>query len=258
MGTLGVEVVPRAIEVHGQQINRVETILLAVCLGLHQEHLLGQAIRGIGLLRITVPEVLFPEWNGGELRVGAYGPQDHAFPDPGLSRRFYDLDPHDGVVVEELCRILLVEADAPDPGCQVDDDVLAVNRFPAVLPDPEIEVFAPRDRKLVVFHACPAELLNDCRPEEPGPTGEEDLFAVPESHSSLHILLSSGNLAPFPPVMSIFVPFQNLVAVSIAFIFIDQILISPRSTTSSQTALRVSHPLPRWGPPQTPGGLRQP
>ena len=61
MGGAGVEIVPGAVEVYRQEEDGVEAILLAVGLGLHQEHLFGQAVGGVGFFGVTVPEVFFFE-----------------------------------------------------------------------------------------------------------------------------------------------------------------------------------------------------
>src|SRR5207247_11231945 len=68
-----IEVVAGSVEVDGQEEDGVEPVLLAVGLALYEERLLGDAVRRIGLLGIAVPQVLFLEGHGGELRVGADG-----------------------------------------------------------------------------------------------------------------------------------------------------------------------------------------
>src|SRR5919106_767104 len=67
-----IEVIAWTIEVHRQQKDAVVAILLAVSLTLDQEHLFGQAIRGVGFLWVAVPETLFLEGHRGVLRVGTY------------------------------------------------------------------------------------------------------------------------------------------------------------------------------------------
>ena len=57
----GSKLSPRAVEIHRQQEDRIEAVLLPVRLRLHQQHLLGQAVRGVGLLRVAVPEVVLLE-----------------------------------------------------------------------------------------------------------------------------------------------------------------------------------------------------
>src|SRR5256885_6448340 len=58
-------------------------------LGAHEQRLLGDAVRGVRLLRIAVPEVLLAERNRTELRIGAHRPDDHELldaADPALLR----------------------------------------------------------------------------------------------------------------------------------------------------------------------------
>ena len=76
VGGFGVEVVARAVEVDGEEVDGVDAVLVAVGLALDQEHFLGDAVGGVGLLGVAVPEVVFPEGDGGELGVGADGAED--------------------------------------------------------------------------------------------------------------------------------------------------------------------------------------
>src|SRR6185295_14725429 len=59
-----IEVVTRAVQVRGQQEDRIEAVLLPVTLRLHQHHLLRQSVGRVGLFRITVPQILFAERHG--------------------------------------------------------------------------------------------------------------------------------------------------------------------------------------------------
>lgn len=77
MGGAGVEIVPGAVEVYGQQEDGVKAILLAIGLALHQQHLLGEAVGCVGFFGIAVPEVFFFEWDGGELGISADGAQGY-------------------------------------------------------------------------------------------------------------------------------------------------------------------------------------
>ena len=82
------EVVPRVVKVDGEQKDRVEAVLLAIGLGLDEHHLLGQSVRGVGLLMVAVPEIVLTERDGGELGVGANGSQGDEFSmPPGLTPR---------------------------------------------------------------------------------------------------------------------------------------------------------------------------
>ena len=56
---LGIEVVARPVEIHGQQIDRVEAVLGAVGLRLHEELLLRDAVGRVGFLGIAGPQIVF-------------------------------------------------------------------------------------------------------------------------------------------------------------------------------------------------------
>ena len=68
-----VEIVARPIQVGRQQVDGVEAVLLAVRLRLDEQHLLGQAIRRVGFLGVTAPQVFLAEGHRRELGVGADG-----------------------------------------------------------------------------------------------------------------------------------------------------------------------------------------
>jgi len=54
-----VELVPRAIEIDQDQMDGVHVVFVPICLSLHQHEPLRQAIGGVGLLRVAVPERVF-------------------------------------------------------------------------------------------------------------------------------------------------------------------------------------------------------
>ena len=76
-----IEVVARPVQVDRQQGDGIEAVLLAVGLGLDEQHFLGQSVRGVGLLRIAVPEFLFLERHRRELGIGADGAEADVFLD---------------------------------------------------------------------------------------------------------------------------------------------------------------------------------
>jgi hypothetical protein len=116
-------VVPRAIKVHGKEIDTVEAILLTVCLKLNKEHLLSQPIGSIGLLGVPIPEVFLLEGNRGELGVGADGAHLNELHDAMKPCFLDELNAHDGIVVEEGTGVQPVGSNAAYNGCKVDDDV---------------------------------------------------------------------------------------------------------------------------------------
>ena len=100
-----VEVVARAVQVGRQQVDGVEAVLLAVRLRLDQQHLLGQAVRRVGLLGIARPQVVFAERHRGELGIGADRADRDELLHAGQPRLLHQLGAHDQVLVEELARV---------------------------------------------------------------------------------------------------------------------------------------------------------
>ncbi len=68
-----IEIIARAVEIHRQQIDRVEAVLLAIGLAHDQQRFLGDAVGGVGLFGISVPQFGFVEGDGREFRIGADG-----------------------------------------------------------------------------------------------------------------------------------------------------------------------------------------
>ena len=79
VGGRGVEIVAGAVEIDRQQVNDVRPVLLPIRLPLDQQHLLGQAIRRVRLLGITIPQRLLPERDGRELGIRTDGAHRHHF-----------------------------------------------------------------------------------------------------------------------------------------------------------------------------------
>ena len=115
----GIEIVPRTVQVHGQQKDGIEAVLLSISLGLDGENLLGDSVRGIGFFRVSVPEGIFTEGHARELRIGAHSPDGDEFLHLGLARLLHELDAHDGVVVIELPRIFPIGSDPSHDGCEM-------------------------------------------------------------------------------------------------------------------------------------------
>ena len=132
MRRLQVEVVARPVEVHREQHDAVHPVLLAVRLRLHQHHLLGEAVGGVGLLGIAVPEVVLLERHRRELRVGADGPERDQLGDAGQAALLEDVQAHHRVLEQEAPRVVPVGADAADARREVDHQIrLRVRRSAA-------------------------------------------------------------------------------------------------------------------------------
>ena len=182
MRTGGVKIIAGSIQVDRKEIDGIESILLTVGLGLYQEHFFRETIGGIGLLRIPVPEILLPEGHGCELGVGTDRADNHAFFDPLPSRGLDDLNPHEGIIVEEGGRVLPVESDPAHFTRQVDNDILPRHRMFAVLPFPKVSIPAPWNSEIGGYNASPLQLLHQVGAEKACTTGDEDLFVLPEIH----------------------------------------------------------------------------
>ena len=153
----GSKLSPGPVQVDRDQIDDVEAVLRPIGLALDEQHLLGQAVRGVGLLRVAVPEVVLVERHRRELRVGADRPDRDELVDAGQAGGLHQLDAHDRVLVEEPARVLAVGADAADDGGEVDDDVrAAVGEGPVdAVRGPQVVVAAMRGTKMSVTPASP-------------------------------------------------------------------------------------------------------
>src|SRR5690606_29126240 len=118
---LRVEVVARPVKVDRQEIDSVEAVLIAIALHLDEERLLRDSVRGVRLLRIAVPELLFTERDRRELRVGTDRPDLDELVDPGPAGLLDEVDSHRGVGVEEPPGIAAIGSDAADLRSKVDD-----------------------------------------------------------------------------------------------------------------------------------------
>ena len=120
---LQIEVVARPVQVHREQHDAVHAVLLAVRLRLHQHHLLGDAVGGVGLLRVAVPEIVLLERDGRELRIGADGAERDQLRDLGEAALLEQLQPHHRVLEQVAAGVVAVRADAADLRGEVDDQV---------------------------------------------------------------------------------------------------------------------------------------
>ena len=116
-----VEVIARPVQVHRQQADGVKSILLAVGLGLHQQHLLCQSVGGVGLFGVSVPQVFLAEGHRRELGISAHRTERYELADPALPGLVHEFNTHYQVVVKEFGRVLAVGPNPPYLGSKVDD-----------------------------------------------------------------------------------------------------------------------------------------
>ena len=173
-----VEVVARAVEVDGEEVDAREAVLLPVALEHDEERLLGDAVGGVRLLGVAVPEVVLAERHRRELGVRADGAELDELAEVlrgGVgAARLDELDAHEGVVVEEAAGVEAVGADAPDLRREVDDDVRAgeLEEHLDVVGDEEVELGHGRREDDVARNG--AQPLDEVAPEEAVAAGDED------------------------------------------------------------------------------------
>ena len=168
------KVVEGAVEVRRHQVDGVGTVLLPVRLRLDQKHLLGEAVRGVRLFGVAVPDVVLAEWHGSELRVAADGPAGDELAQAHAARMFKEVRAHHEVVVEEVAGMLAVGADAPHDGGEMDHDVrsvVGVEPRDAIL-KAQVVLRAAGNGDVAV--APRVQGGDNVPPEEPGATGDGD------------------------------------------------------------------------------------
>jgi hypothetical protein len=176
----GIEVVAGAVEVHGEQEDRVEPVLLAVGLRLHEEHLLGESVRRVRLLGIAVPEILLAKRHRSELGVRAHGADGDELGDAVQACLLDELRAHHQVVVEEPAGVLAVGPDAAHDRREVDDDVgpRRLEHAHDVRLSAKIVLAAARHegRRAAAFH----EGMDHTCPKEAGTARHDHALARPE------------------------------------------------------------------------------
>ena len=177
----GIEVVARPIQVHRDQVDDVEPVLGAIGLALDEQHLLGEPVRCVGLLRIPVPQVHLAERHGRELRIRAHGPDLDELRDTGQTRPLHELDAHHGVLVEEPAGIVAVRADAADNGRQVDHQVRPRVGQRATHAVAGAQIVGDGPRHDHVARPRSLQAAHDGPTQEPGATGHHDPAAAPET-----------------------------------------------------------------------------
>src|SRR5437762_3353518 len=66
VGSFQVEVITGTVEVRYQEIDGIESVLSPIGLTLNEQHLLCEAVRRVGLFRISGPEILLTKRNRSE------------------------------------------------------------------------------------------------------------------------------------------------------------------------------------------------
>ena len=192
MGGLEIEVVTGPVEVHGEEHDAVQPVLFAVGLRLHEEQLLGDAVRSVGLLGIPVPQIVLAERHRCELGIGADGADGHHLLHAGQARLFQHVQAHHGVLEEEASRVLAVGADPAHAGGQVEDELGpgVGQQAAAGRAVDQIVVAAARDDD--VAGTLGAQVPHQAVAEEAGAAGDDDAFALARGgHSSPPFCISA-------------------------------------------------------------------
>ena len=157
-----------------------------VGLRLNQQHLLRDAVRRVGLLRIASPQVVFAKRYGREFRVGADRADGDKFLDAGEPGVLHQERAHHQILIVELAGMFPVRTDAPNDGRKVDDDVRTVHVVETLdlfFMD-QVEIAAADDdhtlRRRTAFEKVP----HDGGAEEPGAARDDNgLIGKVDSHS---------------------------------------------------------------------------
>ena len=91
-----------------QKIDGIKSVLLPVCLCLHDMHFFGQPVGRIGFFGIARPEILFAKWCWSVLWVRANSPHIYKLFHSFLARRFNEMDAHERVVIKKLAGFFAV------------------------------------------------------------------------------------------------------------------------------------------------------
>jgi hypothetical protein len=174
---LEVEVVAGPVEVRQHRHAGVQAVLAPVRLREGDQETLRDAVRGVRLLRIPVPDLVLSERDWGVLGIGADRTDgDELLDAEGLARR-EDVECHRGVVGDQRRRVAKVVADAADVGGEVDDHPRPLQRLAGLAGVPQVELRGSRRPDLG------AELLQHAHrglAEEARPAGDGDPPPPPE------------------------------------------------------------------------------
>ena len=176
MRASGIDGVARPVQVDRKQVDGRKTILLAIGLRLDEQHLLGETVGGVGLLRVAVPQVVFAERHRRVLWVGAHGADGDELLHPDAARLLHELHAHHEVLVEEETRVGAVGTDATNLSGQMDDDLRT-----AIAVEPADGVAAHQVVRGASWHEHVGTAFlqpgDGIRPEEAGAAGNRDAHA---------------------------------------------------------------------------------
>src|SRR5215471_15529381 len=173
MRSFEIKIVARAVQVRRQQKYRIKAVLLTIGLRLDQHHLLREAIRCVGFLRITVPQILFLKRHRRKLWIRAYRSGGHKFLHALQTRLLDELRTHHQILVKKPAGVFLVVTDAADNRGQVNHQIRLslVEQPDDVAFFDQIILMAPGNKDLGVTRP---QLVDYEAPEETCPTRNND------------------------------------------------------------------------------------
>ena len=195
MRALEIEVVARPVEVHRQQVDRVQPVLGPVALRADEQRLLRDPVGSVRLLGVSVPEVFLAKGHRSELGIGADRSGDDELVHAGDPALLENVRPHEQVRVPVAARVLAVRADPADLAGEVEDEVRrsVAKQARRVLGEGQVVVAAARDKGVVPRGAKP---LDEVRAEESAPAGDEDLHAADTRRVAISVVTVAYGAGP--------------------------------------------------------------
>jgi len=173
------ELVARPEEVRGDQVGESLAVLVLVDLCVDQVRLLGDPVRGVGLLGIAVPQIVLGEGNRRELRIGADRADEHGLVDPfRVPGGFDHMGAHQQVRQVEPGGVVEVVADSADVGSEVDDHRRIVRGEHCFCRARLSEIELTRPRRSDIGPSI-GKASDHAATQETGPSGDDHPLPVP-------------------------------------------------------------------------------
>lgn len=185
VGHARMKLVPGAVKIGGDEIGETLAVLGGIHLSVYEMSLLGDPVRGVGLLGIPIPEGLLTERHRGELGVGAHRSQENGLLGARFAGSFDDVGPHEQIVEIQASWIDEVVADSPYASCQVDDMTWArgTEEIEGSTRNGEVALLVRGSRHLC---SLAEQTRGHDRTEESVSSGDDDSSSRPEFRHDAH------------------------------------------------------------------------